>query len=125
MTRLTIRIDFANGSSIGPGKIRLLELVEETGSIRKAAAKMRMSYRRAWVLLKGLEAMFGRPLVVVSTGGVRGGGSRLSVQGARLVSRYRRVESLAEAASKAEIRALAKGVSGLDRSRRPLVRQKG
>ena len=38
MPRLMIRIDFDDGSALGPGKIRLLELVAETGSIRKAAA---------------------------------------------------------------------------------------
>jgi len=46
-TRLTIRIDFANGTALGPGKVRLLELIGETGSIRKAAAGMKMSYRPA------------------------------------------------------------------------------
>ena len=62
MTRLTIRIDFDDGSALGPGKVRLLELVAETGSIRKAAAGMKMSYRKAWLLLKALEETFGAAL---------------------------------------------------------------
>ncbi len=37
MARLTLRIDLDTGS-VGPGKIRLLEQVAATGSIRKAAA---------------------------------------------------------------------------------------
>jgi len=59
MARLTIRIDFGNGMALGPGKVRLLELVGETGSIRKAAAGMKMSYRRAWLLLQSLAETFG------------------------------------------------------------------
>ena len=55
MTRLTIRIDFADGTALGPGKVRLLELVADTGSIRKAAVGMKMSYRKAWLLLKALK----------------------------------------------------------------------
>src|SRR5262249_7256676 len=51
MPRLSIRIDFDKGS-LGPGKAHLLELVASTGSIRKAAAGMKMSYRKAWLLLK-------------------------------------------------------------------------
>jgi len=35
MTRLTIRIDFDNGSALGPGKARLLEAVEETARSAK------------------------------------------------------------------------------------------
>jgi molybdate transport system regulatory protein len=68
MVRLTIRIDLAGGS-VGPGKIGLLEQVAATGSIRKAAAAMKMSYRRAWLLLQALEACFGSPLVETATGG--------------------------------------------------------
>src|SRR6185503_15064526 len=77
MTRLTVRLDFDDGSALGPGKVRLLELVEETGSIRKSAAAMKMSYRQAWLLLKALEETFGRPLVATVTGGRAGGGAKL------------------------------------------------
>jgi molybdenum-dependent DNA-binding transcriptional regulator ModE len=45
MTRLTIRIDFGNGAALGLDKVKLLELVAQTGSIHKAAAGMKMSYR--------------------------------------------------------------------------------
>ena len=47
MVRLTIRVDFEPGHALGPGKIHLLEQIDETGSIRGAAAAMKMSYRRA------------------------------------------------------------------------------
>jgi molybdate transport system regulatory protein len=48
VAKLTIRIDLSERSAIGPGKIRLLELVGESGSISAAGRAMKMSYRRAW-----------------------------------------------------------------------------
>src|ERR1700742_1630829 len=81
MARLTIRIDLAPGAQLGPGKVRLLELVAETGSIRKAAAGMKMSYRQAWLLLKALASAFGEPLVATATGGRAGGGAHLTALG--------------------------------------------
>jgi molybdate transport system regulatory protein len=99
MTRLTIRVDFANGAALGPGKIRLLELVAETGSIRKAAARMKMSYRQAWLLLKALKETFGEALVETATGGKAGGGARLTLLGRFVVRRYRVLEKVATAAA--------------------------
>jgi molybdate transport system regulatory protein len=89
MAKLTIRIDFDDGSALGPGKVRLLELIADTGSIRKAAASMKMSYRKAWLLLQALEGTFGRPLVETATGGAQGGGASLTALGKTVVTRYR------------------------------------
>ncbi len=107
MTRLTIRIDFGNGTALGPGKVRLLELVAETGSIRKAAAGMKMSYRQAWLLLKALGATFGEALVVTATGGKAGGGARLTPLGRLVVKRYRSLEQAATQAGARQIAALS------------------
>lgn len=104
MARLTIRIDFGNGSALGPGKVRLLELIAQTGSIRKAAAGMKMSYRRAWLLLKALSGTFGDALVTTATGGKAGGGARLTPLGRKVVAQYRAFEM---AAAKAGARHLA------------------
>ena len=54
--------------------MQLLELVAETGSIRKAAAELGMSYRKAWLLLQALKETFGTPLVETASGGRRGAG---------------------------------------------------
>jgi molybdate transport system regulatory protein len=35
----------------GPGRVELLERIEETGSINKAAKEMGMSYKKAWELI--------------------------------------------------------------------------
>lgn len=60
MPRLTLRIDFDGGRVLGHGKIRLLELLGETGSIASAGRRMGMSYRRAWLLVDALKHMLGR-----------------------------------------------------------------
>ncbi len=108
MTRVTIRIDFESGLALGPGKIRLLEQVDETGSIRGAASGMKMSYRRAWLLLQATEAIFGEPLVETVTGGQRGGGARLTVLGRKVIDHYRSVERSVEGASTRSVAALSK-----------------
>ncbi|HEX3674193.1 MAG TPA: LysR family transcriptional regulator [Rhizomicrobium sp.] len=103
MVRLTIRIDLDTGS-FGPGKVRLLEQIAATGSIRKAAGAMKMSYRRAWLLLQALEESFGAPLVETATGGKQGGGAMLSKLGRAVVAGYRRIEERAGHAAKADLR---------------------
>jgi len=107
MPRLSIRIDFDKGS-LGPGKAHLLELVASTGSIRKAAAGMKMSYRKAWLLLKALEETFGAPLVLTSTGGKAGGGARLTPLGTLVAARYRNMEAVTTKAVNADLLALAR-----------------
>jgi molybdate transport system regulatory protein len=108
MARLTIRIEFANGRAIGPGKIRLLELVEQEGSIRGAAIAMGMSYRRAWLLIHEMEAMMATPVVVAASGGTGGGGTKLTPRGRAVVDRYRSLEVRAARSVDRELRALSK-----------------
>ena len=108
MARLTIRIDFGNGSALGPGKVRLLELIAETGSIRKAAAGMKMSYRRAWLLLKALSGTFGEALVTTATGGKAGGGARLTPLGRKVVAHYRGLEKASAKAGSKHLAAMSK-----------------
>jgi molybdate transport system regulatory protein len=106
VARLTIRIDLTNHRAIGPGKIRLLELVGESGSISAAGRTMRMSYRRAWTLVDGLNRSFRSPLVTTQPGGARGGGAALTALGQDVIACYRAVERAALRASARELAAL-------------------
>jgi len=108
MAKLSIRIAFEDGEPFGPGKVRLLELIEKEGSIRAAATAMNMSYRHAWLLLQALEDTFGAPVIATSTGGARGGGARLTELGKKLVERYRAIEANAAHAAAAELNELAR-----------------
>ncbi|MCW4590496.1 LysR family transcriptional regulator [Gluconacetobacter entanii] len=95
--RLTLRID-ANGKPLlGHGKIRLLEQIEETGSISAAARAMGMSYRRAWLLVESMNSVFVHPLVAARPGG--GGGAGLSEDGHKVLKLYREIEQLSRQAA--------------------------
>jgi molybdate transport system regulatory protein len=106
MTRLTLRIDFGMAGSVGPGKIRLLELVRETGSISAAGRAMDMSYRRAWLLIDALNKSFRDPVVTTKLGGKSGGGAALTIFGEQLIGHYRDMELVAHAALRPHLTAL-------------------
>ncbi|MEW6426281.1 MAG: LysR family transcriptional regulator [Bacillota bacterium] len=77
-----------NGKAFGEGPYELLARVEKTGSLNRAAAEMRMSYNKAWRLIRALEGRLGFPLLVRQVGGTAGGGSQVTPQGRRLMERY-------------------------------------
>jgi molybdate transport system regulatory protein len=87
------RVDFGSRCSVGIGKIQLLEGIARTGSLSQAARQMRMSYRRAWLLLSDLNLSFDQPVARTSTGGSGGGGAVLTPFGERLIASYRKLES--------------------------------
>lgn len=89
---LSLRMRFDDQARLGPGKIALLEGIDRTGSIAAAGRAMGMSYRRAWLLVDAVNAMFDEPVVVTASGGAHGGGSTLTPLGASLVAAYRQVE---------------------------------
>lgn len=105
---MRLRLDFGGGRSLGPGKIHLLELIRETGSISAAARAQKMSYRQAWLLVHELNRMFGKPVVSAQTGGGGGGGTVVTEAGNAIVRLYRGLERQATVASTTEIRALAR-----------------
>jgi molybdate transport system regulatory protein len=107
MARLTLRIDFDGDRAIGPGKIRLLELIDSSGSISAAGRQMGMSYRRAWLLVDALNRCFREPVVAAQVGGVRGGGASLTEFGHAVVEHYRAIEKAAASAGADHVGALA------------------
>jgi molybdate transport system regulatory protein len=86
------RIDFTEHSSIGPGKILLLEAIRDAGSLSQGARNIGMSYRRAWLLLDSLKQSFREPVTVASTGGKDGGGMLVTEFGEALIGTYRELE---------------------------------
>lgn len=85
---------------LGPGRVELLQLIDRHKSISAAARRMDMSYRRAWSLVRDMNAAAGEPLVEVTTGGPGGGGAALTPRGKEAVALYQRlVERLDRAAA--------------------------
>ena len=79
---------FIADETIGLGKINLLALLGEVGSISAAARQMGMSYRRAWFLLNSMQSGFCDPLFETERGGSNKGGARLTFLGKDLIRRY-------------------------------------
>ena len=122
------RIDFNEDSNVGPGKIQLLEAISVSGSLSQAARDIGMSYRRAWLLIKSVNASFREPCTVASRGGKGGGGVQITPFGATLIKSYRALEEEIAEASARHLRAVTVNVSGNRPtkravSRRPLTRR--
>ncbi|HWX20408.1 MAG TPA: LysR family transcriptional regulator [Candidatus Binatia bacterium] len=98
--RPRLRVMCHGETALGPGRVDLLEHVAETGSLRAAAARMDMSYMRAWTLVKTTNRWFSRPVVEVVRGGKTGGGAKLTAAGWEVVGLYRRMEKQSEKAMK-------------------------
>lgn len=67
----------------------LLEQIEAIGSLSEAARRLGFSYRRAWVLLDGMNKCWPRPLVDTQIGGRHGGGAHLTEAGQAVLGAYR------------------------------------
>lgn len=50
-------------AAMGRGIVSLCRLVDETGSLNKAAHEMGMAYSKAWSIIKRTEESFGFPLL--------------------------------------------------------------
>jgi molybdate transport system regulatory protein len=74
----------------------LLELIEEAGSLSRAAEQMRVSYRRAWLFMQQINQAFDEPAVSTPEHGHGGAAARLTDFGKELIQRYREIEARAE-----------------------------
>ena len=108
MVKLALRIEFDEERAIGPGKARLLELIQQHRSIAAAGRAMGMSYRRAWLLVEQINDALQRPAVTAATGGRQGGGAALTPSGERVIELYRSIEDIARSSAKEEFRAVGK-----------------
>jgi molybdate transport system regulatory protein len=72
----------------GEGPCRLLYAIDETGSLRKAAAQMNMAYSKASYLMKRAESCLGFALTEKTIGGRGGGGSCLTPEAKELLKKY-------------------------------------
>jgi molybdate transport system regulatory protein len=85
--KLTLRIDLGAGRALDPGKIRLLEAIDKTGSISEASRWHVVSARVA------AEKQLRGALVKPQRGGASGGEAALAPFGKKLVKLYRGIEA--------------------------------
>jgi len=89
---------------LAPGKAQLLKNIGEKGSLRKAAAQLNMSYRKAWYSIQQLNENAPETMVVLHRGGSEGGRAELTEYGKLMLEQYdelcRRTKSFIEEALK-------------------------
>jgi molybdate transport system regulatory protein len=121
---VSFRVDFGPHCAIGPGKIALLENIGNRGSLSQAARTLKMSYRRAWLLLEDLNTSFQQPVAQLSVGGRGGGGASLTEFGLELVSAYRALESHIRKKAQAAFPATVQPATGDGRRRKAVPKRR-
>ena len=91
-TKIWLEID--DQQVMGTGRYKLLKAIGEFGSISEAAKSMNMSYKKAWKLVKSMNAAFDEPLVNKVKGGKGGGLSTVTDKGLALMGEFLRVEGV-------------------------------
>lgn len=76
----------------GKGKTEILELIEQEGSIAKAAEKLEMSYKKAWTHIKILQKNIADELVLPQKGGGGKGGTTLTPKALELIRNYSQLQ---------------------------------
>src|SRR5436305_745041 len=102
------RVVCGENIALGPGKVELLGLLLETGSLNEAARQLGMSYMRAWMLVKTMNECFRQPVAIAERGGKFGGGMKVTETGRRALALYREIESAAARSAAAPWRNLQK-----------------
>jgi len=69
-------------------RYKLLQVIKEEGSLKAAADKMKISYRKAWGDLKKAESLLGYELIIRKRGGKSGGQSHLTEKAVKLLEAY-------------------------------------
>lgn len=85
----------------GPESHQLLQLTQETRSLREACARMGISYSKGWSMVSLMEAQLGTPVIARQQGGKSGGHSSLTPLGTNLLAQYGAFASEAQAAIQA------------------------
>jgi molybdate transport system regulatory protein len=78
-------VDEDNNIIIGEGRAKILEHIEQTGSMNQTAKMMKMSYKAVWSKIKATEKHINACIVHTD----RKDGSRLSQDGKRLLEKYK------------------------------------
>lgn len=88
-----IWIETNDGILISEGRVQLLKLIDETGSLNKAAKAMNLSYQKAWKLVDASNKASNHPLVETQVGGNKGGGTVLTPYGKSLITTFESINT--------------------------------
>jgi molybdate transport system regulatory protein len=86
-------IEYQGKPVLGKGGAQILEQIEKSESISKAAKRLGMSYRYVWSYLQRIEKDLEEPVVETFRGGkLGGGGAKLTRLGKSLLDEYMRLD---------------------------------
>jgi molybdate transport system regulatory protein len=88
--RVKLWLEIDGQVALSDWRVSLLQTIDRTGSLTRAAEAMDVPYRTAWHKLKQMEQRLGVQLVASSSGGAEGGSTRLTPEAHRLIERYER-----------------------------------
>jgi molybdate transport system regulatory protein len=77
-----------NGKAFGEGPYRVLKQIEKTGSLHQAAIDLKISYRKAWLIVNIVEKRLGFVCLERKVGGLSGGGSHITPSGKEFLKQY-------------------------------------
>lgn len=81
-----IWIESNDGILLSEGRVQLLKMIDETGSLNKASKALKMSYQKAWRLIDEVSKTTNQPIIETKIGGAKGGGTSLTPYGKSLVT---------------------------------------
>lgn len=96
--RVWVEVEGKAGAALSDAGADLLEQIEVCGSLSEAARRLRYAYRRAWLLVDGMNRSWDQPVVKAATGGKHGGGAQLTDHGRAVLAAYRDVQVRVECA---------------------------
>ena len=86
-----IWIEGKKGTFLAEGRIALMKQIIETGSISSAAKSMKMSYKKAWEIIDGMNKEAKEHLVVRVSGGKGGGGTKVTEEGLKAIIMFEKL----------------------------------
>lgn len=85
----TLWIEINGEPVLGPGRVELLERIQQIGSIRQAAIQMGMSYRQAWQMIDHMNTYLSGPVVISHRGGKGGGTAEVTKNGMDAIQQFK------------------------------------
>jgi molybdate transport system regulatory protein len=108
--QLHLRLEFANGGSLGEADIELIETIARCRSILGTSKLMGLSYRKTWLMTDALNRTF-ESKVIETFPGRRGAGAEVTAFGQRLAALFRSVERRSAAAAAAALEELTSSLA--------------
>lgn len=87
-------LENAEGKVLGAGRVELLERIQQSGSLRQAALRMKMSYKQAWEMIQHMNQQLGGPVIIANRGGKGGGNTVLTDKGLQAIELFHTYQKL-------------------------------